>query len=112
MDMGGNLMIMFQLLKIERSEQLKWMELWSSIDANSDDKMDIDEFHDFAELGNMRNDYTERMFNIFNMQYNGYISFKDFFTVCWEYLPYDKDRTIELSFRILSRRGDTFDPER
>ena len=52
---------------------------------------------------------TERMFRIYNKDFNGFIKFGDFLTQSWTYAPYDRERCCELSFRLLSRRGDTFD---
>lgn len=109
--MSGELLLTFQLLQVDKEEQLMWMELWSELDEDANDAMDINEFHEFFELSEMRGDYSNRFFGVFDKRLNGYINFNDFFTTCWTYAPFDKERCVELSFRLLSRRGSTFDPD-
>ncbi len=109
---SGDVSIAFALLNIETDEQLKWMELWADFDDGGDDKMDMKEFHYFFGFGEVQNWLTERMFNIYNKDLNGFINFRDFLTVSWTYAPYDKERCVELSFRLLSRRGDVFDMDK
>ncbi|GMH56147.1 hypothetical protein TrST_g3042 [Triparma strigata] len=109
MGISGDVPVAFNLLKIEKEEQLQWLEEWEAQDSNADDRMDITEFHRYFDLKGVRNELTERMFKIYNTNYNGYINFKDFLTQSWTYAPYDRERCCELSFRLMSRRGDTFD---
>ena len=42
--------------------------------------------------------------------FNGFISIRDFIVTAWQYCSFDKDRIAELAFRLISRRGDVFDP--
>ena len=41
--MNNNLAVKFQLLKLEKEDQLKWMEVWNNIDDTGDDRMDTKE---------------------------------------------------------------------
>ncbi|GMH71402.1 hypothetical protein TL16_g05639 [Triparma laevis f. inornata] len=109
MGITGDVPVAFNLLNIEKAEQLQWLEEWEAQDSNADDKMDITEFHRYFNLKEVRSELTERMFKIYNTNYNGCINFKDFLTISFTYAPYDRERCCELSFRLMSRRGDTFD---
>ena len=108
MGQSGEITVMFSLLKIDKAEQLKWFETWESTDVNGDDQMDSTEFHHYFALSDMKNYLTERLFTIFNKEFNGYIKFRDFLNIAFTFAPYDIERCVELSFRLLSRRGDTF----
>jgi len=87
------------------------MEVWNNIDDTGDDRMDVKEFDRFLRIGELNNYLTQRLFDVFNTQMNGYINFFDFLTSMFRYCPYDRERCIELSFRLISRRGNKFDPK-
>jgi Ca2+-binding EF-hand superfamily protein len=116
LDQKGDVEVMFALLKLDREEQLKWLYAWEAMDGNGDDQMDRDEFNNFLEFSDAKDGtvcwLTDRMFEYYNKEFNGLIKFRDFLTISFTFAPYDRERCIELSFRLLSRRGDSFDIDR
>ena len=53
---SGDLIVAFNLLKIEGQEQIKWLQEWADNDKDGDDRMDIDEFHKYFQLKELRNE--------------------------------------------------------
>ena len=107
--MNNDLAVKFAILKLEKFDQLLWMEIWNGIDTTDDDRMDITEFHKFFNITEMDNWLTRRLFDLFNTQLNGFINFHDFLHNAFQYCAYDREKCVELSFRLLSRRGAGFD---
>jgi hypothetical protein len=54
---------------------------------------------------------TTRLFQLFNRNCNGFVNIRDFIITTWQYCPFDSQRVAEFAFRLLSRRGDVFDPD-
>ncbi|GMI13799.1 hypothetical protein TrVE_jg9649 [Triparma verrucosa] len=114
MDQRGELIVIFKTLKLSDEQRLRWVELWSAIDTDEDNTMDVQEFNLFFDLvgGNVKDlIYTRRLFQVFNRNFNGYVNIRDFLTTTWLYCPYDEGKVAELSFRLISRRGDVFEPD-
>ncbi|GMH66001.1 hypothetical protein TL16_g04334 [Triparma laevis f. inornata] len=114
MDQRGELIVIFKTLKLTDEQRLRWVELWSAIDSDGDNTMDKGEFNMFFDLvnGDVKDlIYTRRLFQVFNRNFNGYINIRDFLTTTWLYCPYDAGKVAELSFRLISRRGDVFEPD-
>lgn len=62
--MSGEITVFFALVKMDREEQLKWIECWAATDKNGDDQMDTKEFHQFFGLADTECWLTERLFNM------------------------------------------------
>jgi len=111
----GEITVLFHLLKMNREEQLKWLMEWEGMDVNGDDQMDKSEFLLFLQVTQESGTSSwqrDRLFMIFNKEFNGFVKFRDYLNLCFTFAPYDRERCVELSFRILSRRGDTFEMEK
>ena len=112
MDQRGELIAAFQTLNLSDQQRLRWVELWSVIDADENNSMDKNEFLGFFDLGDKKNIiYTDRLFDIFNRNFNGFVNIRDFLVTTWLYCTFDAARVAEISFRLLSRRGDVFEPD-
>ncbi|GMI40346.1 hypothetical protein TeGR_g13332 [Tetraparma gracilis] len=114
MDQRGELIACFQTLKLTDEERVRWVEMWSMIDADEDNTMDEKEFRDFFQFANPEvKDLvcTKRLFQLFNRNFNGFVNIRDFIITTWQYCPFDSQRVAEFAFRLLSRRGDVFDPD-
>jgi len=112
MDQRGELIAAFQTLRLSDQQRLRWVELWSMIDADENNTMDIDEFLSFFDLVDKKDMlYTKRLFAIFNRNFNGFVNIRDFLVTTWLYCTFDATRVAEISFRLLSRRGDVFEPD-
>jgi len=112
MDNRGELIAAFRFLRLSDEDKLRWVELWSNIDDNEDNSMDEGEFVEFFGLTEHRERmWIKRFFGIFNRNFNGFVNIRDFLVTAWQYCSFDKDRVAELAFRLISRRGDVYDPE-
>jgi len=112
MDQRGELIAAFQTLQLSDQQRLRWVELWSIIDADESNTMEKGEFLTFFDLVDKRDMlYTDRLFAIFNRNFNGFVNIRDFLLTCWLYCCFDASRVVEVSFRLLSRRGDVFEPD-
>ena len=49
-DLQGEVALTFQLLGINRDEQIRWVETWAKIDKNGDDSMSFDEFCEYFDF--------------------------------------------------------------
>ena len=114
MDQRGELIALFQTLKLSDDDRMRWIELWSMIDADENNTMDMPEFLEFFQWNNSEVKnllYTKRIFQLFNRNFNGFVNIRDFLIIAWQYCTFDANRVCELAFRLLSRRGDVFDPD-
>ena len=112
MDQRGELIAAFQTLRLSDQQRLRWVELWSVIDADENNSMDKGEFLAFFDLVDKKKLlYTDRLFAIFNRNFNGFVNIRDFLVTTWLFCTFDATRVAEISFRLLSRRGDVFEPD-
>ena len=120
MNQQGSTELTFTLLKLSDEERLEWVEFWSLFDVDGDDCCDIGEFAKLFQVEDIKQGrdkdqqaaaWIDRFFAVFDEQSNGYVKFGTFLQTCWSFGTFDRERTIELSFRLLSRRGsgNTFD---
>jgi len=113
MDQRGELLAIFGTLELSNEERVRWVELWSAIDIDGDNSMDSSEFLIFFQWSSPQISslfYTNRLFSLFNRNFNGFVTIRDFLVLTWQYCPHDGARVAELAFRLTSRRGDCFDP--
>ena len=93
----------FRTFHVKRKEQMKWLELWGSIDVNGDNGMDIGEFCGFFELP--FSPLSQRAFELFNESHSGKISFVEFLYGIWDFCPLGDEKSKVFWYRILTKSG-------
>lgn len=102
----GKLKDIMRFLHLSSVEKKFLLQLWLQVDSDRNNKMDFGEFTEYFNLS--KDVWVRRTFDIMNQSLTGVVSFVEFLEFCSKYLIIDKASVIEFSFRILSRRGSTF----
>ena len=106
-DFDGLLHSVLHRMKIESNERTAWMKWWLSMTIKDDDhRVDLAAFRLNFRLDSSI--WIERLFEIMNYDLSGRASFAEFLEFCSRYILVDKISTVELCFRLLSRRGTNF----
>jgi hypothetical protein len=88
-------------------EKRRWMKFWLDCTTKADKyTMTSDQFLLYFNL--VDNIWMRRLFDIINHGLTGQITFAEFFSFCRKYIIVDKTGSIEFCFRMLSRRGMSF----
>lgn len=97
-----------QMHVLTRAEKKQWLKLWCEMDKTLSNRVP---FRTFMTYFNLTDDtWSRRVYDIMNAGLNGSLQFEEFLGFCANYCYIDKHKTIELSFRMISRRGATFKP--
>lgn len=106
-DFDGSLHNLLHRMRIGSSEKNLWMKWWLQMTIKDDDhKVDLTAFRLSFRLDSSI--WIERLFEIINFDLSGRASFAEFLDFCYRYILVDKISTLELCFRLLSRRGTNF----
>jgi Ca2+-binding EF-hand superfamily protein len=98
-----------QELELDAKEQLQWLEKWAELLGNSGLQLGLTEFLDGFGLDDTV--WSHRIFALLDINFTGTVSFKDFLVVIHRLLMHDKHNSLEVAFRIVTRRGIAgFDP--
>jgi Ca2+-binding EF-hand superfamily protein len=98
-----------QELELDAKEQLQWLEKWADLLGNSGLQLGLTEFLEGFALDDTV--WSRRIFALLDINFTGTVSFKDFLVVIHRLLVYDKHNSLEIAFRIVTRRGIAgFDP--
>jgi len=109
-DPDGSLNKDFVLMQSGSLEKGRWMKLWMECTTKADKwTMTCDQFLLYFNLTDCI--WMRRLFDIVNYGLTGSLMFCEFFRFLTQYVVIDKMATIELCFRLISRRGMTFNPE-
>lgn len=88
-------------------EKQRWMKFWLDCTTKADKyTMTSDQFLLYFNL--VDNIWMRRLFDIINHGLTGQLTFAEFFSFCRKYVIVDKVGSIEFCFRMLSRRGMSF----
>lgn len=98
-----------QSLKMTKEERVLWLKMWLEIDVDGNNKMSYEEYLDFLYMTD--NVYIKRSFDVMNSSFTGVVTFLELLVFASKYLYVDKESTIELCFRLISRRGSLFNPK-
>lgn len=93
-------------LKMGYSERKKFLKMWLEIDPEKANRVNRQQFFEYFNM--IRDPWVERVFSIINSSFTGYITLGEFMTFCTRYLLVDLGTTVEFSFRMMSRRGGSF----
>mmetsp|Transcript_33952 Transcript_33952/g.42828 ORF Transcript_33952/g.42828 Transcript_33952/m.42828 type:complete len:285 (+) Transcript_33952:72-926(+) len=99
----------FKLFHLDKYGQLMWLDKWSQIDKDENNMVEYGELIDFFELPDIL--WTRRLYDLINVDMNGALDFLEFFMFTAQYCLLNKEALMEFSFRLLSRRGSTFEVE-
>ena len=109
-DPDGSLNQDFVLMHSGSMERGRWMKLWLECTTKADKwTMTCEQFLLYFNLVDCI--WMRRLFDIVNYGLTGSLMFAEFFRFCTNYVIIDKRATIELCFRLLSRRGMSFNAE-
>ena len=98
--------VMDELLIKKRAEKVMYVKFWMELDEKKKNAVTYDRFCKYFRFP--ADPWSRRFFDIMNVSMSGNISFLDFLLFCQNFFLVDKKKTVELSFRMLSRRGNTF----
>ena len=88
--------------------RISWLKKWQSFDKDGDNKLNQKEF---IKLLNLEPDvWSRRLFELFNRDFTGVVPLKDFVDISYMLLVYDRPTTYQTAFRLVSRRGQSFNP--
>ena len=83
-----------------------WLKKWQSVDKDGDNKLDQAEFTALLKLD--PDVWSARLFEFYNRDFNGTVPLRDFVDVSYSLLVYDRPMTYQTAFRLVSRRGQSF----
>jgi hypothetical protein len=94
-------------MQIGSNERKKWLNQWLEISNKKYGyELTIEDFSKHFKLDNSV--WVQRLFEIMNYNLSGKVSFFEFLKFCSTYIVIDKKSTMELCFRLLSRRGTNY----
>ena len=105
-DREGTLGPLLNTMQINTKEKNRWLKVWLELTNGGDYKLTKDEFEKQFKLGGSL--WVDRLFDIINYNLSGKVTFEEFLSFCNSYILIDKFKTVELCFRLLSRRGTNF----
>lgn len=89
-----------------RGGRISWLKKWQSVDKDGDNKLDQAEFTALLKLD--PDVWSARLFEFYNRDFNGTVPLRDFVDVSYSLLVYDRPMTYQTAFRLVSRRGQSF----
>lgn len=108
--LDGSLKLLLEKMQINSVEEKKWLSLWLEMTNKKNDyKLSIVGFRKYLRLD--ESIWVERTFEIMNTSLSEFVTFYEFISFCFSYIVIDKESTIELCFRLLSRRGTNYTKE-
>jgi hypothetical protein len=92
-----------------KMDKRMWFLLWCDMDRGMNNSVTYTTFIKYFSFND--DIWSRRLYDIANENLNGALSFAEFLGFCAKYLYIDRETTIEFSFRMISRRGSTFNPK-
>eukprot|EP01034_Spumella_vulgaris_P041403 gene41403-51267_t len=93
-------------MKFNYLDRLSLVALWKQMIGKGYTKLRYSRFLAYLNLKNEV--WIRRAFDVMNENLSGSVSFLEFITFIGKYLHIDRDNTEELCFRLISRRGSTY----
>lgn len=91
-----------------RAEKKQWLKLWCDMDKALSNRVSFRTLMLYFHL--TEDTWSRRVYDVMNDNLNGSLQFEEFLSFCAAYCYIDKHKTVEFSFRLISRRGATFKP--
>ena len=109
-DKNHTLEAQFEFLHlIKKKECWKFIHFWKELDDKKKNQVSYERFCKYFRL--TRDHWSKRVFDLIDINMKHSFSFIDFMIFAAEYLIIDKWNTEVFSFRMISRRGQTFRPK-
>jgi len=109
-DKLGRTQTHFKTLHVKsKMDKRMWFLLWCDMDRGMNNSVTYTTFIKYFSFN--EDIWSRRLYDIANENLNGALTFAEFLGFCAKYLYVDRETTIEFSFRMISRRGSTFNPK-
>lgn len=106
MDREGMLPALFSAFLLKEKDKVDWLKFWMQIDEPGTNIVSYSRL--MAHFHMEDSIWSQRLFDIANYTFTGYLSFIEFFQFCTTYLMIDKENIKIFTFRMLSRRAATY----
>lgn len=110
MDREEKLPSFFAALLLREEDKVDWLKFWIQIDEHGTNIVPYSRL--IAHFHMEDTPWSQRLFDIANYTFTGYLTFLEFFQFCSTYLIIDKENIQKFTFRILSRRAATYNDGR
>jgi len=103
----GEVKLAMDNYELEDGQRLLWLQKWKTLDKDDSNTMDFQEFIQLLDVSDSI--WSRRIFEFYNLDFNGAIPLRDFVGVSFGQLVYDRTTAYQFAFRLISRRGNAFD---